>query len=113
MEFSYDWNQEVIAQFYATLCFSSEGEGQDKKEYINFSIEGEPYRCSYKRFGRILNFTDMDMEQEHLHAYEPPRLEAEVAQFHIDEGGRKWVISNLKPYYRYIFLLARHTLLPK
>ena len=103
----------MIAQFYATLWYSRESEGDIEKQYINFAIQGETYRCSYKRFGRILGFDNEDMDQEHMHAYERPRLAEDMAEFHMDVGGRMWVTSNLKPYYRYLMLLARQTLLPK
>ena len=65
MQFRYDWNKEVIGQFYATLWYNSEQVGEDDyKRYLNFSIEGATYKCSYKRFARILGFDDDDLNKE-------------------------------------------------
>ena len=58
MEFSYDWNKEVIGQFYATLWYDNELVGEEEmKRYLNFTIEGDSY--SYKRFERILGLMMM------------------------------------------------------
>ena len=60
MEFHHNWNKEVIGQFYATLWYNNEeiGDGEYKR-YLNFAIEGEYCKCSYK--GLLLSLDLMMM----------------------------------------------------
>lgn len=114
MEFHHNWNKEVIGQFYATLWYSNEETNDDEyKRYLHFAYDGEYFKCSYKRFARILGFDDNDLKKECVHSYNEPRLESEINEFHLDLGSKKWVTTNLKPMYRYLYLLSKNTLLPK
>lgn len=52
MEFHRDWNNEVIAQFYATL-FVEEGNVRQ----MHWMIEGRGYSVNYDHFATLLGFT--------------------------------------------------------
>jgi len=49
---SYDWNNEVILQFYATVLY--EHPTYEKYEIMHFQIKGHPYYVSYARLAIFL-----------------------------------------------------------
>jgi hypothetical protein len=116
MLFSYDWNDEVIAQFYSTLWvkLSSDDLGAYAYPYMNFNIEGQWYKVSYRRFAHILGFTDSEIHPDRrcIHNYSlPPR--AEVIDMHVVPTDDMWKTTNLQGYYRYLNSMFRATLIPK
>lgn len=52
MTMYYDWNNEVIAQFYATVWY--EHPTDEKYEIMHFQIKGHPYYVSYARLAIFL-----------------------------------------------------------
>jgi hypothetical protein len=62
MTFHFDWNGEIIAQFYSTLWTKNlDEESPYNFPYMNFYIEGSWYKVSYRRFAHILGFSDNDI----------------------------------------------------
>jgi hypothetical protein len=115
MTFQYDWNDEVIAQFYSTLWIKlADEEGPYNFPYLNFYIEGSWYKVSYRRFAHILGFTDGDISGDKIkiHEFRPPTKD-EVRDLHISETDKYWESTNLHKFYRYINSLCRMTLIPK
>jgi hypothetical protein len=53
LAFKKDWNDEVIAQFYATVCFEEYGDTR-KLHWMN---ESQWYEVSYSHFARPFGFT--------------------------------------------------------
>jgi hypothetical protein len=54
MTFQYDWNDEIIAQFYSTLWIKhADEESPYNFPYLNFFIERSWYKVSYRRFAHI------------------------------------------------------------
>jgi hypothetical protein len=47
-----DWNNEVIAQFYATVCFE---EHRDTRN-LHWMTESQWYKVSYFHFARLFGF---------------------------------------------------------
>jgi hypothetical protein len=80
MTFQYDWNDEVIAQFYSTLWVKLADEDSPYNyPYLNFYIEGSWYKVSYCRFAHILGFTDNDISGDKIKIHDfrqPTRDEA-------------------------------------
>jgi hypothetical protein len=71
MTFSYDWNNEVIVQFYSTLWITPGNEDGDYPHpYMNFNIEGTWYKVNYARFAHILGFSDADIAPDKAHVHE-------------------------------------------
>jgi hypothetical protein len=61
----YDWNVEVIAQFYATL-YIEEGGGARKTHWMT---EGDWYNISYDNFTSRFSFGAADAHRSRLHIY--------------------------------------------
>jgi hypothetical protein len=115
MTFQYDWNDEIIAQFYSTLWIKhADEESPYNFPYINFFIEGSWYKVSYRRFAHILGFSDDDISGDKIkiHDFRPPTRD-EAKDLHISETDEFWKSTNLHKYYRYINSLCRMTLIPK
>jgi hypothetical protein len=115
MTFQYDWNDEVIAQFYSTLWIKlTDEESPYNFPYLNFYIEGSWYKVSYRRFAHILGFTDNDISGDKIkiHDFRQPTKD-EARDLHLSESGKYWESTNMHKYYRYINSLSRMTLIPK
>jgi hypothetical protein len=115
MTFQYDWNDEVIAQFYSTLWIKlADEESPYNFPYLNFYIEVSWYKVSYRRFAHILGFSDDDISGDKIkiHDFRQPTKD-EARDLHISETGKFWESTNLHKYYRYINSLSRMTLIPK
>jgi hypothetical protein len=115
MTFQYDWNDEVIAQFYSTLWIKlADEESPYNFPYLNFYIEGSWYKVSYRWFAHILGFTDNDISGDKIkiHDYHQPTKD-EARDLHLSESGKFWESTNMHKYYRYINSLSRMTLIPK
>jgi hypothetical protein len=49
LAFKKDWNNEVIAQFYVTVCFEEHGDTRK----LQWMIESQWYKVSYFHFARL------------------------------------------------------------
>ena len=61
MSFQCHWNDEVVAQFYATLYVDREG----KK--FHWTIQGKPFSVNYNEFAEILGFPATDLDRPKIH----------------------------------------------
>jgi hypothetical protein len=52
LAFKKDWNNEVIAQFYATICFEEHGDTRK----LHWMTESQWYEVSYAQFARLFGF---------------------------------------------------------
>jgi hypothetical protein len=60
MTFNFDWNDEIIAQFYSTLWIKRvDEESPYNLPYMNFYLEGSWYKVSYRRFATPWDFLTM------------------------------------------------------
>jgi hypothetical protein len=115
MIFQYDWNDEVIAQFYSTLWVKLTDEKSPYNfSYLNFYIEGSWYKVSYRRFAHILGLSDDDIfgDKIKINDYRQ-RTKDEARDLYISETGKFWESTNLHKYYRNINSLIRMTLITK
>jgi hypothetical protein len=67
MGIHYDWNVEVIAQFYATL-YVEEGGGARRMHWMT---EGDWYHISYNDFASRFSFGAADAHHPRLHIHNP------------------------------------------
>jgi hypothetical protein len=67
MEFHYDWNIEVITQFYATLFFEEAG----SVRATHCMIEGEWYHITYNDFATRFSFEQADKNRSQIHLHNP------------------------------------------
>jgi hypothetical protein len=75
LAFKKDWNNEVIDQFYATVCF--EEHGNTRKLY--WMTESQWYEVSYAQFARLLGFGRKDASLSRIHL--ALKLEARKIKF--------------------------------
>jgi hypothetical protein len=52
LAFKKDWNNKVIAQFYATVCFEEHGDTRK----LHWMTESQWYEVSYSHFARLFGF---------------------------------------------------------
>lgn len=94
----YPWNDEVIAQFYATLWIKKVGEEVDVYDcpVMYFFLQGVWHKVSYCHFAHILDFSDEDIRGRNLRVHDirlPRREDKEVV--HISNGREYWITSNM------------------
>jgi hypothetical protein len=116
MTLEYPWNNEVVAQFYATLWVKRVDEEADGYDYpvMYFFIQGIWYKVSYCCFAHILGFSNDDIQGSNLKVHDISLSMREEQEFvHISKEQEFWVTSNMHRYYRYLNFLSRMTVLPK
>jgi hypothetical protein len=67
MGIHYDWNVEVIAQFYATLYIEEGGEARR----MHWMTEGNWFHISYDDFASHFSFGAADAHRQRLHLQNP------------------------------------------
>jgi hypothetical protein len=72
MAMNYDWNEEVVAQFYANLYVRRE------TKTFHWLLQGKPLSVSYERFSQIPCFGEDDLGRPNIHGGEIP-LDSEMA----------------------------------
>jgi hypothetical protein len=71
MTLTYDWNDQIIAQFYSTLWIKKDDEESNYDyPYMNFFLEGRWFKVNYRRFMHILGFLDNDIAEDRVKIYE-------------------------------------------
>ncbi|RLM81004.1 putative copia-like retroelement [Panicum miliaceum] len=63
MGFKYDWNNEIIAQFYATYYF----EKDVHVRWVHWMIEGKWYKINYFEFAAMFGFGKSDHGRNRIH----------------------------------------------
>lgn len=116
MTMQYHWDDEVIAQFYATLwikCVDEEGDGYGYL-VMYFYLQGSWHKVSYRRFAHILGFSDEDISDRHIriHDIQLPRRD-EQEEIHISRYLEFGVTFNMHMYCLYVNSLSRMIVLPK
>ena len=97
MSFNCHWNEEVVAQFYATLYVDRPG----KK--FHWMLQGQRFSISYNRFATILGFTDADLQRPKIH--DENFLADGAMHYMYDIAYGKVVFgqtSGLTPYYKFM-----------
>jgi hypothetical protein len=64
MSFNCDWNEEVVAQFYATLYVNR------STKTFHRTIQDKPFSVGYAQFASILGFSNADLIREKIHEEE-------------------------------------------
>jgi hypothetical protein len=64
MSFNLDWNEEIGAQFYATLYVDR------ATKVFHWTIQGKPFHVEYVYFASILGFPKSDLTREKIHEVE-------------------------------------------
>jgi hypothetical protein len=109
MAFRKNWNNEIIAQFYATLYVEERG-GHKK---IHWMIEGRRYEITYEQFARLFGFGRGDANHNKIHF----ALHLDVSKLRFvypsNKRGSVGTTSDLLPFYAYLNRLFQRTMTPR
>ena len=109
MAFKKNWNNEVIAQFYATLYVEEHGDTSK----LHWMTEGQWFEVSYAQFARLLGFGRNDANRIKIHM--ALKLDAGKIKFMYPRSkqGNFGETTDMLPFYAYINRLFRRTLTPR
>jgi hypothetical protein len=109
LAFKKNWNNEIIAQFYATVYFEEHG---DTKK-LHWMTEGQWYEVSYARFVRLLGFGRKDASRPRIHL--ALKLEARKIKFMYPRNKQQnfGETTDMLPFYAYLNRLFRRTVTPR
>jgi hypothetical protein len=109
LAFKKDWNNEAIAQFYATVCFE---EHEDTRK-LHWMTESQWYEVSYDQFARLFRFGRKDASRPRIRL--ALKLEARKIKFMYPRSkqGNFGEIMNMLPFYAYLNRLFRRTMTPR
>jgi hypothetical protein len=109
LAFKKDWNNEVIAQFYATICFE---EHEDTRK-LHWMTESQWYEVSYSHFTRLFRFGRKDASCPRIHL--ALKLEARKIKFMYPRSKQENFdeTTDMLPFYAYLNRLFRKTLSPR
>jgi hypothetical protein len=108
MNFNCDWNEEVVAQFYATLYVDREN------KIFHWTLQGKRFSVGYAQFASILGFPSTDLNKPKLH--DDNVLDDDDMHYMYDsEYGEVELgtVFGLAPFYEMLNQLFRYTLAPK
>jgi hypothetical protein len=109
LAFKKDWNNEVIAQFYAIVCFEEHGDNRK----VQWMTESQRYEVSYAQFTRILGFGRNDANRIKIDM--ALKLDARKIKFMYPRSkqGNFGETTYMLPFCAYINRLFRRTLTPR
>jgi hypothetical protein len=109
LAFKKDWNNEVIAQFYANVCFEEHGDTRK----LHWMIEGQWYEVPYAQFARLFRFGRKDASRPRTHL--AVKLEARKIKFMYpgSKQGNFGETTDMLPFYAYLNWLFRRTMTPR
>jgi hypothetical protein len=109
MGIHYDWNVEVIAQFYATLYIEEGGEARR----MHWMTEGNWFHISYDDFASRFSFGAADAHRQRLHLQNP--LDENEMKFIYASRleGNAGTINGLCTFYSILNRLFRKTVCPR
>jgi hypothetical protein len=109
LDFKKNWNNEVIAQFFAIL-FVEEHEDTIK---LHSMTEGKLFEVSYTQFARLLGFGRNDANNIKIHMALKLDVRKIKFMYHRNNQGNFGEITDMLPFYVYINWLFRRTLTPR
>jgi hypothetical protein len=98
LDFKKNWNNEVIAQFFATL-FVEEHEDTIK---LHSMTEGKLFEVSYTQFARLLGFGRNDANNIKIHIALKLDVRKIKFMYHRNNQGNFGEITDMLPFYVYI-----------
>jgi hypothetical protein len=109
LTFKKNWNNKVIAQFYATMYF----EDHENTRKLHWMTDGQWYEVSYAQFARLLGFGWKDASRPRIHL--AVKLEARKIKFMYptNKQGNFGNIMDMLPFYAYLNRLFRRTVTPR
>ena len=111
MTMQYPWNNEIIAQFFATVWY--EDPTDTDHGCVHFRTQGQKYSVSYPRFAQILGFDLDDFEKPWLDCSPSRNIDISFAYYTGATMEEFYTLKKMRKVYRYIKLLVRQTVVPK
>jgi hypothetical protein len=108
MGFHYDWNIEVIAQFYATLFFEEAG----SVRAMHWMMEGEWYHITYDDFATQFSFGQADKNRSQIYLHNPLGENEMKFMYIPGQEGNAGTI-NCRTFYSVLNRLLRKTIYPR
>jgi hypothetical protein len=98
LAFKKDWNNEVITQFGATVCFEEHGDTRK----LHWMTESQWYEVSYSHFARLFGFGQKDASRPRIHL--ALKLEARKIKFMYPRSkqGNFGDTTDMLPFYAYL-----------
>jgi hypothetical protein len=109
LTFKKDWNNEVIAQFYATVYFEEHG---DTRKF-HWMTKSQWYKVSYSHFTRLFGYGQKDASRPRIHL--ALKLEVRKIKFMYPKSkqGDFGETTNMFPFYAYLNWLFKRTVTPR
>jgi hypothetical protein len=109
MAFQKNWNNEIIAQFYATLYVEERG---DTRKF-HWMTEGRRYESTFEQFARLFGFGRNDANRTKIHF--ASHLDGSRMRFMYPSSkrGSAGTTLDLLPFYAYLNCLFRRTMTPR
>jgi hypothetical protein len=103
LAFKKDWNNKVIDQFYATVCFE---EHRDTRK-LYWMTESQWYEVSYSHFARLFGFGRKDATRPRIHL--ALKFEARKIKFMYPRSKQEnfGETTDMLPFYAYLNRLFR------
>jgi hypothetical protein len=121
MNFSCDWNDEVVAQFYATLYVD------DRKDVMHFTLGGKRFSIKMYEFASLFCLggvkeiiyqgrSILEFDRDFVRLHDGNELEVSKMHFMYDKAYRKVHFGHAKglsPFYKMLNQLFRFALIPR
>jgi hypothetical protein len=105
----YDWNIEIIAQFYATL-FKEEAEDV---RAMHWMTEGEWYHITFDEFATQFSYGQADKDRFRIHIHNPLGENEFKLMYALGQEGNAGTTNGLYTFYSVLNRLFRKTICPR
>jgi hypothetical protein len=100
------WNNEVIGQFYATICFE---EHEDTRK-LYWMTESQWYKVPYSHFTRLFGFEQKDTSLPRIHLSLKFKVRKIKFMYLRKKQGNFGETTDMLPFYAYLNRLFRRTM---
>jgi hypothetical protein len=109
MTFRKNWNNEIIAHFFATLYVEEKG---DTRKFC-WMTEGRWYEITYEHFARLLGFGRGDANRHKIHMALHLNTSKLKFMYPNNNRGSAGTTMDLLPFYAYLNRLFGKTMIPR
>jgi hypothetical protein len=109
MGFHYDWNIDIIAQFYATLFI----EEVENVRAMHWMIDGEWIHITFDEFATRFSYGQVDKDRVRTHIHNPLDENEMKFMYALGEEGNACTINELYTFYSVLNMLFRKTICPR
>jgi hypothetical protein len=106
MSVHYDWNIEVIAQFYATLFI----EETENVRAMHWMMEGEWYHITFDEFATRFSYGQADKDRFRIHIHNPLEENEIKFMYALRQEGNAKTINKIYTFYSVLNRLFRKTI---